>query len=50
LEPSIFTIFVKFINCKDTFIESQVESGQLVDRAEKISKNVMIPWLCCTII
>jgi len=29
-------------------IIDQVESGQLIDRAEKISKNVMI-WLCYTI-
>jgi len=27
-------------------VESQVESGQLVDRAERIPKNVMIFLLC----
>jgi len=27
----------------------QVEFGQLVDRAERISKNVMVLWLCYTI-
>jgi len=27
----------------------RVEFGQLVDQVERISKNVVILWLCCTI-